>query len=187
LKVVSREEYDQWITDQKLKRFRPLEFEAVLDAEHPEFGEEELDIDSRAIYQAFCASCHGTAGDGSGLPGVARDMTSSKKWKRTPKVTDIYRTLTDGIEGSRMRAYPNFTPWERVALAHYVRTFFKESLPQDTAKDYEALVKQYALDKVQAPKETIPIERAMEILVKEADPSRSSVEDPSSTDTVESP
>jgi len=168
LKVVSREEYDQWIRDQKLKKLRPLEFDALLDAQHPGFGKEQLNIDSRAIYQTFCASCHGAAGDGSGLPGEARDLTSLKGWKRSSKVTDIYRTLSEGIERTRMRAYPNFTPWERVALAHYVRAFSKESPPQDATEDYEALVKEYGLDKVQTPKETIPIERAMEILVKEA-------------------
>lgn len=172
LRVVSREEYGQWVKDEGIKKLRPLELEAVLDPLHPGFGQEELNIDARSLYRAFCGSCHGVAGDGSGLPGEARNLTSSAEWKRSPKVTEVYRTLTEGIEGTRMRAYPNFTPWERVALAHYVRTFLAEP-PQDTVEDYEELIAQYGLDKVQAPAETISIEKAMEILVREASASQS--------------
>lgn len=166
LKVVSRDEYNRWIKDQQLKKFRPLEWEAVANADHPGFA--ELNIDSQAAYDAMCASCHGTVGDGSGLPGEARAFTSLEHWKRGPKVTDIYRTLTEGIEGTRMRAFPNLTPWERVAVAHYVRSFSKVPLPRGTPEDYAELVAEYGLDKTQVPQDTIPIERAMELLVIEA-------------------
>jgi len=174
LHVVSRERYDEWVEDQRLKKFRPLELEAVMDPGYPAFGEKDLNIDRAAIFGAFCVSCHGAAGDGSGLPGEARSFKVMKDWKRSAKVTDIYRTLTEGIEGTRMRAYPNLTPWERVALAHYVRAFSTEPLPQDTPEGYQALVKEYGLDKVQAPKDTIPIERAMKLLAEEAGASNGS-------------
>jgi cytochrome c oxidase subunit 2 len=181
LKVVSREVYDQWIQDQQLKKFRPLEWDAIANPDSPGF--QELNIDARVVYEGMCASCHGTAGDGSGLPGEARSFASLEDWKRGPKVTDIYRTLTDGIEGSRMRAFPNLTPWERVAVAHYVRAFSKEPLPQDTREDYDALVEEYGLDKIQTPKDTIPIERAMELLINETDSSEQANEDSSAPDT----
>ncbi len=180
LKVVSPQQYDQWVTDQRLKKFRPLEMGAVMNPQDPGFGKDQLNIDAGAIFGAFCASCHGVAGDGSGLPGEARNFTSLKGWKRSAKVTDIYRTLTEGIEGTRMRAYPNLTPWERVALAHYVRAFSKEPLPQDTPQDYQALVTEYGLDKVQTPKKTISVERAMETLVREAKNPKPTEEDSSS-------
>ena len=67
-----------------------------------------------------------------------------------------------------MRAYPNLSPWERVALAHRVRSLMKEKAPEDTREDYAALVTEYELDKVQEPGETLPIERAMEILSGQA-------------------
>ena len=111
---------------------------------------------------------HGDTGDGSGLPGEARNLTMLTDWKRSAKVADIYRTLTEGIENSRMRAYPNLTPWERVAMAHFVRSLATQPPPTDTPEDYEALVAEYGLDKVQPPKETIPVERAMELLAEEA-------------------
>jgi len=168
LKVVSREQFEGWVRNQQLKKYRPLEMGAVMNPQDPGFGKDQLNIDRAVIFGVFCTSCHGAAGDGSGLPGQARNMTALKGWKRSAKVADIYRTLSEGIEGTQMRAYPNLTSWERVAMAHYVRSFSKEPLPQDTSEDYQALVNEYGLDKVQAPKKTIPIERAMQLLVKEA-------------------
>ena len=166
LRVVSQEEYDRWVKDIRSKKYQPLEFEGVENPESEMFA--KLDIDASALYGTFCASCHGAAGDGSGLPGVARNFTSADNWKRSPKVTDIYRTLSEGIPDTQMRPYPNLSPWERVALAHYVRAFLKTDPPKDTRADYDALVQEYELDKVQAPTESIPIDRAMEILVEEA-------------------
>jgi len=176
LKVVSREQFDQWVRSQRLKKFRPLEVGAIMDPQDPGFGKDQLNIDRTAIFAASCASCHGPAGDGSGLPNEARNMKLLRDWKRSAKVTDIYRTLSEGIEGTRMRPYPNLTPWERIAVAHYVRSFSTEPLPKDAPEDCQALMEEYGLDKVQAPREAIPIERAMELLVIERareDPGRS--------------
>jgi cytochrome c len=151
-----------------MKKYRPLEVGAMIDPKNLGFGKDQLNIDGAAIFGASCASCHGSAGDGSGLPGQARNMTVLTGWKRGAKVTDIYRTLSEGIEGTQMRPYPNLTPWERIAVAHYVRSFLKEPRPEDTPEDCQAMIEEYGLDKVQAPKQTIPIERAMELLVMEA-------------------
>ncbi len=167
LKVVSQSDYDKWVRDQRAKRYKPLVFEAVVDSKHPEFGPDKLNIDAAAMYKTFCLSCHGEKGDGSGLPGVARDFTTPTDWKKSTKVADIYRTLTEGIDGTQMRPYPNLTPWERIALAHQVRTFIKDGAPPDTEEDYAALIREYELDKMKAPSETIPIERAIEILGNE--------------------
>jgi cytochrome c oxidase subunit 2 len=168
LRVVSKHEYREWIRTQIALRYKPLVYEALTDPEHKSFGPEELNIDAKRIYRTFCVSCHGENGDGSGLPGEARDFRLRSGWQRGPKVTTIYRTLEEGLEGTQMRAFPNFTPWERVALGHYVRTFLKEKLPTDSKKDFEALVKKYGLDKIRPPGKTLSIERAMEIMVEEA-------------------
>jgi cytochrome c oxidase subunit II len=169
LRVVSPRGYDEWVTAERMKRYEPLVFEAVVDPHYEKFGKDGLNIDSEALFKTYCQSCHGAAGDGSGLPGVARNFTSDQeKWKRGRKVTDIYRTLSEGIENTQMRAFPNLVPWERVALAHRVRSFFTSPAPEDTAEDYAALVKEYGLDQVQTPKPTIPIERAMEIVSEQA-------------------
>ncbi len=169
LKIVSSQEYEAWVRAERSKKYQPLVFEAVLNPEHEDFGPDRLNIDATALYQTFCASCHGATGDGSGLPGAARDFTNPADWKRSPKVTDIFRVLTEGIEGTQMRAYPNLSSWERVALAHYVRSLMEQGLLVDTSEEYAALVAEYELDKVKGPGETISIERAMEILSKAAE------------------
>jgi hypothetical protein len=169
LKVVEPEEFDAWIEGERAKRFKPLVREAFFDSSHPTFGRGELDIDATALYKTFCQSCHGETGDGSGLPGVARNFTEAKDWKNGRRVADIYRTLTDGIKDTQMRAFPNLTPWERVALSHQVRTFMGEDAPPDSEDEVVALFEKYGLDKVQAPGKTIPVERAMEILSNEAE------------------
>lgn len=168
LRVVSEEEYRDWLRAMIMKRFKPLEYQAVIDPQHPAFGPEDLNIDAKTLYATYCASCHGVNGDGSGLPGLARSFLTDQNWKRSPKVTDIYRTLMEGIDGTQMRAYPDFTPWEKMALAHHVRSFQATPPPADTEEDFNALVAAYELDKIQGPKERIAIEAAMEILLREA-------------------
>ncbi len=167
LKVVSDEDYDLWVEAERAKRFQPLVYEAFVDPQHETFGDEGLRIDAESIFLTFCASCHGAAGDGSGLPGIARDFKTATKWKRSPKAVDIFRTLTEGVADTQMRAYPNISPWERVALAHHVRAFMTDPGPDATAEDYAALVEEYELDKIQPPGKTIPVEQAMEILSRE--------------------
>ncbi|MCP4640330.1 MAG: cytochrome c oxidase subunit II, partial [bacterium] len=173
LKVVPQAEFDQWVKDQQNRKYQPLVYEAFVDPRHETFGENGLNIDASSLYLTFCKSCHGVNGDGSGLPDSARDFRVADRWKRSPKATDIFRTLTEGIENTQMRAYANLAPWERAALAHAVRAFFTGELPKDAPEDYAALVEQYGLDKVQKPTETIPIDRAMEIMVEEAETSGS--------------
>jgi cytochrome c oxidase subunit II len=169
LRVVSEVDYRSWIRSQIAKQYKPLELAALEDPQHPEFSPDKLNIDGARLYTTYCASCHGAEGDGSGLPGVARDFNDLSGWKKSPKVTDIYRTLTEGIDGTQMRAFPNFTPWEKVALAHEVRSFIPADLPSVTEEEYTALVEEYGLDEMTGPGETIPVERAMELMVAEAE------------------
>lgn len=166
LRVVPEAEYRQWVRSEIGKKYEPMIWEAVVDAQHEKF--KALSIDGRALYSTFCASCHGTAGDGSGLPKEAKDFRQAQGWKLGSKVVDIYRTLVAGVPGTRMRAYPNFAPWEKVALAHHVRSYLGDAGPKDTRQDYDGLVREFGLDRIQKPKDPIPVERAMELLVKEA-------------------
>ncbi len=168
LRVVSNDAYRAWVKGQIAKRYKPLEFSGFENPKHPAFGKEDLNIDSTKLFGTYCASCHGEAGDGSGLPGEARNFQSDKDWKNGTRVSDIFKTLIDGIEDTQMRSFPNLTPWERVALAHYVRAFQTGALQHDTQESYDALIKEFELDKITGPGETISVERAMEILSEEA-------------------
>jgi mono/diheme cytochrome c family protein len=57
----------------------------------------------QAVFAASCASCHGEAGDGSGLAGAA-DFTDAELVRgSTP--AGFYRAIRDGVEGSAMPAW----------------------------------------------------------------------------------
>jgi len=168
LHVLSAEDFKKWKKDVIAKRYKPLEYGGIKDPKHPAFGKAQLNIDAKKLYGTYCASCHGATGDGSGLPDQARDFRTAKGWRKGTGVGQIYDTLMTGIPGSQMRPYPNFTPWERVALAHQVRSFHKAKLKAETEGEYKAMVKRHGLDKIKGPKESIPVERAIKILAEEA-------------------
>jgi cytochrome c oxidase subunit II len=170
MKVVGPGEFTAWVEAQIAKRYRPVPFEAVAEANWPGFGPADLNIDSKVLYDTFCLSCHGANGDGSGLPGQARDFRSPARWKHSPKVTDIFRTLVNGVPGSQMRPFPSLTPCEKVALGHYVRHFLATTPPADSRADFEKLVQEFGLDQMRPPPRPLPIEEAMEELVRHGQP-----------------
>jgi cytochrome c oxidase subunit II len=165
LRVVPPKEYAAWLRKQAGRRVRPVDAAALLDPSKA-VPEAEWAQDAALLYRTFCASCHGEKGDGSGLPGEARDFRKADGWKKGSRVTDIVRTLDLGIDGTSMRAFPNLSAWERVILAHHVRRF-RPDAPADTPESAASLVAALGLDKIPLPRVTIPVERAMEILERE--------------------
>ncbi len=163
LRAVPPREYDAWLRRQAERRLRPVDAAAFLDPSRL-LKEEEWRKEAEVLYRVNCASCHGAAGDGSGLPGEARDFTRPDGWKKGLSKANIYRTLVSGIPGTSMRAFPSLSPWERTELAHHVRAYLKGAAAADSPEDARTLVAEFGTDKVQAPRVTIPIERAMEIL-----------------------
>lgn len=169
LHVVTLKEYKEWTRREIAKRFKPLKYEGIVNPKDPTFGKDDLNINAEQMFGTYCATCHGKSGDGSGLPGVARNFQTDKDWKNGTKVTEIYKTLHEGIKDSQMRPFPNLSPWETVALAHHVRSFLPPNKrKKDSQADYNALVKKYSLDKQQGPGETIPVEEAMKRIEEEA-------------------
>ena len=57
----------------------------------------------KAIFEASCASCHGAAGDGSGLRGAA-DFTDLE-FMRGEKPAEFFEAIRDGVEGTAMPAW----------------------------------------------------------------------------------
>lgn len=169
LRVVSPQDYAAWLRRQAARRLRPVDAGALSDPGRV-LPEEEWRQEAGTLYRVTCASCHGLVGDGSGLPGEARNFTRLEGWKNGTRVVDIYRTLVTGIPGTSMRPFPNLSAWERVELAHHVRSFLKGAAAADTPADSASLVQEYGTDKVQPPRVTIPVERAMEILDRERGP-----------------
>jgi mono/diheme cytochrome c family protein len=55
------------------------------------------------VFMANCASCHGQAGDGSGLPGAAN--FTDVEFMRAAKPAQFFRAIRDGVEGTAMPAW----------------------------------------------------------------------------------
>ncbi|MDH4100850.1 MAG: cytochrome c [Nitrospirota bacterium] len=88
----------------------------------------------KEAYLRYCVGCHGTKGDGKGKGATLliikpRDFTSGTfKFKSTPLGSmptdgDLMQTITNGLPGSAMPAYPLMPEQERKAVIVYLKTF----------------------------------------------------------------
>ncbi len=87
------------------------------------------------VYLKYCVGCHGPQGDGRG-PAAARLLTKPRdftsgvfKFRSTdsgslPLETDLYRTITRGLSGTAMPAFPLMPETEKVAVIEYLKTFY---------------------------------------------------------------
>lgn len=103
------------------------------------------DVESgRAIYEKWCAECHGIEGAGDGpaaeymLPRP-RDFVQARYQVRTtgsgelPTDEDLMRTLEVGMPGTTMPAWPNLSDAQRRDVIAYIKTFsrfFENADPQ---------------------------------------------------------
>jgi cytochrome c oxidase subunit II len=161
--VLPKEGFEEWLDAKVAERYLPVDAAVALNPASEEFN---LDA-TKAMFGTYCASCHGAQGQG-GLVEGARDFRSLTGWKRGPKLTDIYTTLSKGIEGTQMRAFSNLPPWQRFALAHYVRSFYTGSeQPQDTLAEMQKFVTDNKLDDPPKVSRSFNINEAMEAVAKD--------------------
>jgi mono/diheme cytochrome c family protein len=124
------------------------------------------------IFQTTCVSCHGTDGRGdgpaaTGLNPSPRNFTSKEGWVNGPKLTSIYETLQEGIKGSAMVAYQQFSPTEKFALAHYIRSAFVPDPPPTTKEDLSMLNQLYNLSEKRYIPAQIPVADAEKLMIRE--------------------
>ncbi len=135
----------------------------------------------QAIYQANCASCHGGEGRGDGPAGAVlnprpRNFHSLAGWTNGPKISQIYRTLEEGIVRNGMASYSHLPPADRFALAHVIRSF-AAGAPEDTPGELQALETTYQLSKGKNAPGQIPVRRAQQIVVREGSAGVAAVRD----------
>jgi mono/diheme cytochrome c family protein len=164
LHVKSQKDYAQWLEDKINERYKALDLGAAMDPKSKEITSR----DGPTLYGTYCASCHGPEGKG-GLVAGARNLTSIEGWKNGVTVTAIFRTLTEGLEGTQMRSFAHLPAWDRFALAYYVLTFSTgEDRPEAEYEDFDALFIDYSLDQDRVPPKRRSIEEAMQLVVDEA-------------------
>ena len=79
-----------------------------------------------ALYQAQCASCHGAEGRGDGP--LASQLTpppvafSNRERARERSLFSLHQTITRGVSGTSMPAFPALSEDDRWALAFFVST-----------------------------------------------------------------
>lgn len=134
-------------------------------------GPEQLAL-GKQEYDIQCASCHGAEGLGDGPAGAvinARNFTDEPAdWVNGSSPLGIFNTLQTGIEGTGMASYAHLPEETRWALVHYIRQEFvpEENLSEVTEEQIVA-----ACSALSAPPRppSIPIERAMEFLARDAE------------------
>lgn len=87
---------------------------------------EDLVEAGKILYEENCLTCHGSLGRGDGpasnIDPQPRDFTADRSsWTHGPEMTNIYKTLGEGIPGTSMVSYDYLTKKERMALVHYIQ------------------------------------------------------------------
>jgi mono/diheme cytochrome c family protein len=123
------------------------------------------------LFRSNCTPCHGETGLGDGPTAASlnrrpRNFHLLAGWTNGSKVTQIYKTLQEGIPKSGMASFGYIPPADRFALAHYVRTF-ASGQPVDTREDLQGLETAYQLAKGRTLPGQVPIKKAMQIVLAE--------------------
>lgn len=133
------------------------------------------------LFKANCASCHGDNGLGDGLsastlPVKPRNFHTNDGWKNGRKVSNLYKTLQDGIVQNGMQSF-NYLPAEdRFAIIHFIRTFATD-YPLDSLSELLDLEKVYNLSKGTQLPPQIPVKLAMQKLENESNSKSKYVDD----------
>jgi mono/diheme cytochrome c family protein len=125
----------------------------------------------KELFKGNCASCHGETGAGDGPSGLMlnprpRNFHQAAGWTNGAKVSEIYRTLQEGIVKNGMASFSYLPPKDRFALIHVVRSFHP-SPPADTEQEIAQIETTYQLSKGNVIPAQIPVREAMKHLVSE--------------------
>ena len=131
----------------------------------------ELVAKGKQLFQTNCVSCHGTEGKGDGAAAASlvpkpRNFTDLSGWKNGPKLTQIYKTLQEGIAGSAMASFSTLPPENRFALIHFIQSL-RNDYPKCTDADLKELDKTYSLSSGVKTPNQIPVKLAEEKVIND--------------------
>lgn len=134
----------------------------------------ELVDKGKELFRTNCASCHGDDGQGDGptagtLTPKPRNFHLLGEWKNGSKVSQIFKTLQEGIPGTAMAAFDYLPPLERFALIHFVRSL-SAGHPTDLQAELLGLETTYQLSKGSNSSGQIPVKKAARIIEAETAP-----------------
>ncbi|MGA3244348.1 MAG: cytochrome c [Bacteroidota bacterium] len=134
----------------------------------------ELVNKGKEVFGTLCASCHGDNGEGDGPTAVTlnpkpRNFHQLTGWKNGSKVSQIYKTLQDGIPGSAMASFSYLPPHDRFALIHFVRSL-AAGQPLDSQAELQGLETTYQLSEGTNTPGQIPVKKAAQIVEGETAP-----------------
>jgi mono/diheme cytochrome c family protein len=133
---------------------------------------DSLAVIGMSIFNTTCVSCHGADGKGDGVAGASlnpkpRNFTNVSGWVNGSKISEIFKTLSEGVNGSAMIAFDTFTPIQKFALAQYIRKTFITNPPGDTKEDLITLGQTYKLAEGAKNPGQIPISDAMTLVIRD--------------------
>lgn len=136
-------------------------------------GDEQI-AKGKELYDAQCTSCHGESGQGDGAAAAAlnpkpRNFTAvDAKWTKEngPDPIGIFNTLSNGIAGGSMAAYPNLSTEEKYAIAHYIlRSWVPDEVENEINDD--AITSACRIESTPPKPPSIPVAAAMTFLVED--------------------
>jgi len=125
----------------------------------------ELLSRGKTLFERNCTPCHGATGEGNGPAAVTlnprpRNFTQANGWTNGYRLTEIYKTLTEGIKGTGMASYDYLGARDRMALDHYVQSLGAFPHGADDPAALDALAKRFASAGEKVPNK-IPVSMAM--------------------------
>lgn len=128
----------------------------------------------KEIFSSSCASCHGAAGRGDGVAGAnlnpkPRNFTQESGWTNGRKITDIYKTLEEGVPGTAMVPYEFLPPADKFALAHFIRSLAPNA-PETTPQELADADAKYSISKGRNQAAQVPVKQAVKMILSERQP-----------------
>ena len=107
----------------------------------PWLGSESLIQQGQSVYKNACMVCHGKEGKGDGPAGKALKPPPQNlvegKWKNGGSSVALFKTITNGIEGTSMATFKHLPVADRWALVHYIRSITNNRV-SDTSSELES-------------------------------------------------